>query len=83
MLLIHTMSCAGSIAVLFYMMSYVFTRHHLSIVWHKIYLTITIFLFLIPFQRFSMNYGAKLRTLIGVEKLDRKNIEFTTLQLYK
>ena len=43
MLLIHTMSCAGSIAVLFYMMSYVFTRHHLSIVWHKIYLTITIF----------------------------------------
>ncbi len=82
MLLIHTMSCAGSIAVLFYMMSYVFTRHHLSIVWHKIYLTITIFLFLIPFQRFSMNYGAKLRTVIGVEKLDRKNIEFTNNSHY-
>lgn len=82
MLLIHTMSCAGSIAVLFYMMSYVFTRHHLSIVWHKLYLTITIFLFLIPFQRFSMNYGAKLRTLVGVEKLDRKNIEFTNNSHY-
>lgn len=71
MTLIHTMGFAGSVAVIFYMLTYVFTKRYLSIVWHKVYLTIAIFLFLIPFQYFNINYGAWIRGVLGLENFYR------------
>lgn len=49
MSLFHTMGFAGSVAIIIYILSYVYTKRHLPIVWHKVYLTVTIVLFLIPF----------------------------------
>ncbi len=67
MTLIHTMGFAGSVAVIFYMLTYAFTKRYLPIVWHKIYLSITIFLYLIPFQFFSINYGAWIKGMLGLD----------------
>lgn len=68
MSLFHTMGFAGSVAILVYMLSYVYTKRHLPTVWHKVYLTITIVLFLIPFPYFCMDYGAWVRKMLRVGK---------------
>ena len=71
--LFHTMGFAGSVAVIIYMLSYLYTKQHLPIVWHKIYLTITIVLFLIPFPYFCMDYGAWVRKLLRAWKFLQSN----------
>lgn len=68
MSLFHTMGFAGSVAIIIYILSYVYTKRHLPIVWHKVYLTVTIVLFLIPFPYFCMNYGAWVRNVLRVGK---------------
>lgn len=68
MSLFHTMGFAGSVAILVYMLSYVYTKRYLPTVWHKVYLTITIALFLIPFPYFCMNYGAWVRKVLRMGK---------------
>ena len=68
MSLFHTMGFAGSVAILVYMLSYVYTKRYLPTVWHKVYLTITIALFLIPFPYFCMNYGAWVRKVLRIGK---------------
>jgi len=62
------MGFAGSVAILVYMLSYVYTKRYLPTVWHKVYLTITIALFLIPFPYFCMNYGAWVRKVLRIGK---------------
>lgn len=71
MTLIHTMGFAGSVAVIFYMLTYAFTKRYLPIVWHKVYLTITIFLYLIPFQLLGFSYGAWIRGMLGLDGIFR------------
>ena len=61
MTLLHTMSLAGSIAVVIYMVLYPFTKRYFPMLWHKIYLTIATLLFITPFQYIGTNY----RTWIG------------------
>ncbi len=56
MTLLHTMSLAGSIAVVIYMVLYPFTKRYFPMLWHKIYLTITTLLFITPFQYLGMDY---------------------------
>lgn len=68
MSLFHTMGFAGSVAILVYMLSYVYTKRHLPTVWHKVYLTITVALFLIPFPYICMDYGAWVRKVLRAEK---------------
>ncbi|MCI8316612.1 MAG: M56 family metallopeptidase [Lachnospiraceae bacterium] len=68
MSLFHTMGFAGSVVILVYMLSYVYTKRHLPTVWHKVYLTITIALFLIPFPYFCMDYGAWVKKVLRVGK---------------
>lgn len=68
MSLFHTMGFAGSVAILVYMLSYVYTKRYLPTVWHKVYLTITIALFLIPFPYLCMNYGAWVRKVLRIGK---------------
>lgn len=67
MILLHTMSFAGSIAVVLYILSYMFTKRHLPNIWHKLYLTLTIFLFLVPFQYCSMDYANWIKESAGLE----------------
>ena len=73
MTLIHTMGFSGSVAVIFYILTYAFTKRYLPILWHKIYLTITIFLYLIPFQLFSINYRAWIKGLLGLDDIYHNN----------
>ncbi len=68
MSLFHTMGLAGSAAIIIYMLFYIYTKRHLPTVWHKVYLTITIALFLIPFPYLCMDYGAWVRKLLRAEK---------------
>ncbi|MCM1048958.1 MAG: M56 family metallopeptidase [Clostridiales bacterium] len=72
MTLLHTMGLAGSIAVIFYMLTYVFTKRYMPIAWHKIYLTITIFLYLIPFQFFGISYQSRAKKILGINIYDAK-----------
>lgn len=72
MSLFHTMGFAGSVVILVYMLSYVYTKRHLPTVWHKVYLTITIALFLIPFPYFCMDYGAWVKKVLRVGKFSAR-----------
>jgi hypothetical protein len=56
MTLLHTMSFAGSVSVIIYMMLYGLTKRYLTVLWHKIYLTVAIFIYIIPFAFFSPEY---------------------------
>ena len=56
MTLLHTMSLAGSVAVGVYLMSFFLTKRYLPILWHKIYLTVNIFLFFMPVAYLKKRY---------------------------
>lgn len=56
MSLFQTMSLAGSAAVGIYLLSYFWTKRHLPVLWHKVYLTVNILLFLVPFAWFKTEY---------------------------
>lgn len=49
MTILHAMSISGSIAVIIYFILHPLAQKRLPVLWHKIYLTVTIFLFIIPF----------------------------------
>lgn len=66
MTLLHTMSIAGSIAVVIYLLTSFLTKRYLPTAWHKIYLTITIALFAVPFGYFKKEYTAWLNQHLGV-----------------
>lgn len=67
MTLLHTMSLAGSIAIGIYMCASFLTKRYLPITWHKIYLTVNIILFLIPFGYFKSEYTAWLNRYFGIK----------------
>ncbi|MBD5452210.1 MAG: hypothetical protein HDR25_06175 [Lachnospiraceae bacterium] len=67
MTLLHTMSLAGSIAIGIYMCASFLTKRYLPITWHKIYLTVNIILFLIPFGYFKAEYTAWLNRYFGLK----------------
>lgn len=56
MSLLHTMSLAGSAAVVVYLLLYLLTKRYLPVLWHKVYLTVNILLFLVPFAWFKTEY---------------------------
>lgn len=64
MTLLHTMSLAGSIAVGMYLLLYPITKRYFSMLWHKIYLTITTLLFITPFQYISADYRLWLNKIL-------------------
>ncbi len=66
MTLLHTMSFAGSVSVIIYMMLYGLTKRYLTVLWHKIYLTVAIFIYIIPFAFFSPEYLSLIRRLVGM-----------------
>ena len=65
MTLLHTMSLAGSIAIGIYLCTSFLTKRYLPITWHKIYLTVNIILFLVPFGYFKAEYTAWLNRYLG------------------
>ncbi len=67
MSLFHTMSLAGSIVVLIYLLMYVLTKRHLPTLWHKVYLTVNILLFLVPFARFKTEYAELINKCLQCE----------------
>lgn len=71
MTLLHTMSLAGSIAVVIYMVLYPFTKRYFPMLWHKIYLTITTLLFITPFQYIGIDYRMWLGSFLRGEGLHR------------
>lgn len=73
MTFIHTMTFSGSIAVVLYMLLYFLTKRHLPVLWHKIYLTIAVFLFITPLPYFK---GVVLNTPI---KKNSRNIATYTI----
>lgn len=68
MTLLHTMSLTGSVAVVLYLLLHFFTKRYFPASWHKIYLTVTIFLFIIPFPYFSIDYATFLKKHLGMWK---------------
>lgn len=67
MTLLHTMSLAGSIAIGIYLCTSFLTKRYLPITWHKIYLTVNIILFLVPFGCFKAEYTAWLNRYLGLK----------------
>lgn len=71
MTLLHTMTLAGSIATVIYMLLYPLTKRWFPMLWHKIYLTVAALLFIIPFQYIGMDYRTWLGRLLGEGLLHR------------
>lgn len=67
MALLHTMSLSGSIAVGIYLLFSFLTKRYLPIVWHKVYLTAAVFLFIVPLAYFKTEYTGLLNRYLGVE----------------
>lgn len=67
MTLLHTMSLTGSVAVVLYLLLHFFTKRYFPASWHKIYMTVTIFLFLIPFAYFKPDYVKILNRYFGYQ----------------
>ncbi|MDE7267160.1 MAG: hypothetical protein K2N89_06830 [Lachnospiraceae bacterium] len=67
MTLLHTMSLAGSIAIGIYLCVSFLTKRYLPITWHKIYLTVNIILFLVPFGYFKAEYTEWLNRYFGIK----------------
>ncbi len=65
MTLLHTMTLAGSIAVVIYMLIYPLTKRWFPMLWHKTYLTVAALLFIIPFQYIGIDYRTWLGRLFG------------------
>ena len=51
-----------------YLMLHFFTKRYFPASWHKIYLTVTIFLFIIPFPYFFIDYATFLKKHLGMWK---------------
>lgn len=65
MTLLHTMTLAGSIAVVIYMLIYPLTKRWFPMLWHKTYLTVAALLFIIPFQYIGIDYRTWLGRFFG------------------
>lgn len=73
MSLFHTMSLAGSAAVGIYLLSYFWTKRSLPVLWHKVYLTVNILLFLVPFAWFKTEYVELVNKCLGCEAWYQKH----------
>lgn len=67
MSLLHTMSLTGGVAVGIYLLMYFLTKRVLPILWHKVYLTINILLFLVPLAWFKTEYIALINKCLQCE----------------
>lgn len=88
MTLLHTMSLAGSIAVTIYLLSYFLTKRYLPVLWHKVYLTMNIVLFIMPFGLYKREYARWLNKILGLEtwfqkKNVIKNVSSFTVSVYE
>lgn len=68
MTLLHTMSLAGSVSTIIYGLLYGLTRRYFPMLWHRIYLFITVLLFIIPFPYYSPDYIAWIRKKFGIRE---------------
>lgn len=73
MSLFHTMSLAGSTAVVIYLLLYFLTKRYLPILWHKVYLTVNILLFLVPFAWIKTEYAEVINQYLGFETWYQKH----------
>ncbi len=73
MTLLHTMSLTGSAATVVYLLSCFWTKRHMSVLWHKVYLIINILLFLVPLARFKSEYIEVLNKYFCHEAWFQKN----------
>lgn len=73
MTLLHTMSLTGSAVTVVYLLSCFWTKRHMSVLWHKVYLIINILLFLVPLARFKSEYIEVLNKYFCHEAWFQKN----------
>lgn len=65
MSLLSTMSLTGSALVVIYLLLYLLTKRYLPVLWHKVYLTVNILLFLVPLAWFKTLYAEVIHKCFG------------------
>ncbi len=73
MSLLGTMSLTGSVLVVIYLLLYLLTKRYLPVLWHKVYLTVNILLFVVPLARFKTSYAELINKCFGFETWYQEN----------
>ena len=73
MSLLSTMSLTGSVLVVIYLLLYLLTKRYLPVLWHKVYLTVNILLFVVPLARFKTSYAELINKCFGFETWYQEN----------
>ncbi len=73
MSLLSTMSLTGSVLVVIYLLLYLLTKRYLPVLWHKVYLTVNILLFVVPLARFKTSYAELINKCFGFKAWYQEN----------